>query len=254
MPQISESQTDHQPGLWRRLWDFIIHPVTLTALGILASILAAEFYYERGLSDATAKAMKEGRADGLAKGLEEGRKAFESNVSRLVEERYRVELTNATEAGRLAGLEQGRAESQEAARLLGYSEGRATAEQEFKLQRQTETHWTLYSDEVEKLARWAESLTVEPGHTGIEAEMLAEARALVEIAHEFKRAYSDKANAFNSIVEEVDKAARANNFPELRKAAIALGNAIDAKGKLFLDASGRIASATDRLMNLKNRT
>lgn len=229
------------------------HQITWTVVGILAGIATSHFYYEKALSAEVTEATSAGHAKGLAEGLEQARIAYEANLEKMLAERYSAELEDAKSAGQLAGIEQGRSEAQEASEKSGYGKGYEVASRECAGRRQAELRWTTYSLIVLETAKSAQALRKDPGNKELQGDLLARSKGLVNAAHELKRAYADQSTTFNGLIEDMDVASRATNFPALRESAIALSVSLGTKRSLFLDAEGRIAKVMDQLESMRNK-
>lgn len=278
----------HARGTLSSLWHFIIHPAVLTIIAIIVSIVVGWYFYDKGKSAAVAEAVEAGRQQGYQAGEASAYSAFEANIDKYIEKRHPGALKRERDLGFLEGKEAGRKEGKELGYKDGFADGKETAQTEhyergkaegiilgreqgyeagyeagtsdgfddgyeqargdYTLQRHAENNWQIYEEAVIRLAAWADKLEETKGDDELQAQVRSEARALVDSAFQLQISYRQQAASFNSIIDDINDALNANNFPQLRENARALRSTLEIKRANFLQANQDVSQALEKLL------
>lgn len=250
--------------------DWIIGVVFLL-FGLIGGYFMTAYFESKERAIAFEKAVSEATLRGNIDGFSAAQLEFERTAPEKLEEKYPTVFQSmredAREAGRLAGIEEGRKalelelrsqrfgpdydEGYRVGSQEGYSRGYAEASREGNAAVDrldaASRDWQAYANAIQSLAAYAQSLGDAPGNREIEDSFIAQAIALTSIAAELKDAHQQQATAFNSIMDDLARALEARNIARMREIARSLAVSSGAKGERFLENEKRVLEAFNKL-------
>jgi flagellar biosynthesis/type III secretory pathway protein FliH len=197
-------------------------------------VLAAE--KQISFSEGEEAGRADGRETGFAEGIAQGR--VEGDAAG-----YKRGFAAGKVEGDAEGYARGREDGFSAGETKGYSDGYGQATVDFSLQMHAEQNWEIYESYVSRLAKIADDLNGSRGDAELQSLLRSEALVLVESAQSLQEAYLEQSASFNSLVNSLNDALEANNFPRLREIARALERSMDTKRLNFLQANQNIEAA-----------
>jgi hypothetical protein len=232
---------------WEKTWTVLSHNISTCLLGIVFSWLL--FVYSN---------YNAGYNSGLRKGLNQEQTTFSNNLPNLIEQSTPGYIDGQKRIAYDDGYKKGTSDAEAAAKRAlpdklmnarndgynaGFAAGAAAGKNEGALQTQISdtkqcglmlaapSNWANYRALVLKAAQ----LIKQSRSKNFDETNLPPVLAMVELAETLKRAYSNQASSFDSIMDELADAMKEKDFKTAAPLILAIAEALPGKGRIYLD-------------------